>query len=240
MSPQSRIGEEYLLRAKEVADALARSVQMERDFLESKVLNREANEACADLLHKRRAFAAWLIDHHAELFAASETRSSVPVGDIAYAIATDMVRYASTGAQQPAPAGFGPSSLCLARALIAALATPRLGTAALRWAVSTFGEVAEDKEERAMRFLEEAIEVANAVGLPPETLQMIGARVYSRQKGDLSREIGQAMLTLELLADVLTIDPQRAAADEFSRIQSIPKEEWERRHQAKVDMGIAK
>ena len=91
-----------------------------------------------------------------------------------------------------------------------------------------------------MRFLEEAIEVANAVGLPPETLQMIGARVYSRQKGDRSREIGQAMLTLELLADVLTIDPQRAAADEFSRIQSIPKEEWERRHQAKVDMGIAK
>ena len=170
----------------------------------------------------------------------SETRSSVPVGDIAYAIATDMVRYASTGAQQPAPAGFGPSSLCLARALIAALATPRLGTAALRWAVSTFGEVAEDKEERAMRCLEEAIEVANAVGLPPETLQMIGARGYSRQKGDRSREIGQAMLTLELLADVLTIDPQRAAADEFSRIQSIPKEEWERRHQAKVDMGIAK
>lgn len=62
---------EYERRAKEVAEAIERSVVMERDFLESQVLNRDANVACADSLQKRREFAAWLMKHHAELFAAS-------------------------------------------------------------------------------------------------------------------------------------------------------------------------
>lgn len=111
---------------------------------------------------------------------------------------------------------------------------------ALAWAVETFGDVANDKEERAMRFLEEAVELVMSLGLQPETLQMIAARVYSRPKGDRWREFGQAQLTLELLGEVFSIDPQQRASIEFERIQTIPQEEWERRHAAKVEMGIAK
>lgn len=127
--------------------------------------------------------------------------------------------------------------------IVLALATSSESTrpdAALQWAVATFGEIATDKEERAMRFVEEALELVYALGLQATTLQMIAARVYSRPKGDRWQEFGQAQLTLELLAEVYGINPQLRASIEFERIQAIPKDEWERRHKAKVDMGIAK
>lgn len=113
-------------------------------------------------------------------------------------------------------------------------------TVALKWAVSIFGEGAEDGEERAMRFIEEATELVNAVGLSASVVHAIVERIYTRQKGDRGREMGQAMLTLELLAEVYGIDPSQCADVEFARIQAIPKEEWERRHAAKVSIGIAK
>ena len=116
----------------------------------------------------------------------------------------------------------------------------RRGADALRWAVSTFGEIAEDKEERAMRFIEEAVELVYAIGLTSGTLAKIANRVYGRPRGERWQEVGQAQLTLELLAEVYGINPQLRAAIEFERIQAIPKEEWERRHQAKVTAGIAK
>ena len=68
----------------------------------------------------------------------------------------------------------------------------------------------------------------------------------SQKAPDLARSVAllaavhaQVMFTLELLAEVFAIDPQRAAAVEFERVQAIPKQDWERRHGAKVKLGIA-
>lgn len=111
--------------------------------------------------------------------------------------------------------------------------------AALAWAVDTFGDIAKDPHERACRFVEEAIELAQAAGIDRDTLGKIIERVYSRNPGDLRKEVGQAALTIELFAEVLHIDAGRAAQAEYSRVQEIPKSEWDRRHAAKVALGIA-
>lgn len=131
-------------------------------------------------------------------------------------------------------------SLCALAVRGLAVPEARRSTVALKWAVSIFGEGAEDGEERAMRFIEEAVELVNAVGLSASVVHAIVERIYTRQKGDRGREMGQAMLTLELLAEAYGIDPSRCADVEFARIQAVPKEEWERRHKAKVEAGIAK
>jgi hypothetical protein len=110
----------------------------------------------------------------------------------------------------------------------------------LQWAHETFGDIALDPQERAMRFLEEAVELAHAVGLDATTVGMITARVYSRPAGGVPREIGQALATLELLAKVVDVDADQEAYAEFARVQSIPQEEWDRRHAAKVAIGIAR
>lgn len=110
----------------------------------------------------------------------------------------------------------------------------------LDWAHKTFGDVALDPQERAMRFLEEAIEVAHTAGIGAETMQAIVERVVARPYGNIGREIGQALCTLELFAKVAGVDAEREAAAEFVRVQNIPQSEWDRRHAAKVKIGIAK
>ena len=62
--------EEYLQRANKTAKATARSQQMERDFLEKKVLNDHANEAMNEARLEKSLFSMWLFDNHAALFAA--------------------------------------------------------------------------------------------------------------------------------------------------------------------------
>jgi NTP pyrophosphatase (non-canonical NTP hydrolase) len=110
----------------------------------------------------------------------------------------------------------------------------------LDWAHQTFGDIALDPRERAMRFVEEAVELAHAMEVPPDAMRAITMRVYSRPAGDVLKEIGQALATLELLAKAIKVDADAEATKEFYRVQSIPKEEWAKRHGAKVALGIAR
>lgn len=109
----------------------------------------------------------------------------------------------------------------------------------LAWAVKTFGQVALDHDERTARFVEEAIELAHAQGMPADKVGRIIDRVYSRPPGDLAKEIGQATATVELLAESMGLSADGLATIEFARVQTIPPAEWARRHSAKVALGIA-
>ena len=109
----------------------------------------------------------------------------------------------------------------------------------LAWAIRTFGPVAANRDERAARFIEEALELVHAEDLPLHTIDRIMWRVYSRPAGEISREIGQAMACLECLAENIGLCADAEAQNEFARVQSIPQEEWTRRHEAKVKLNIA-
>jgi hypothetical protein len=115
-----------------------------------------------------------------------------------------------------------------------------LGAEFLQWAIAVFGPVATDRQERAMRFVEEAIEVAHAEGVIEISLQNMIERVYSRKAGNIGREIGQASATLQMLAANIGYSADAEAVREFVRVQAIPKEDWAKRHKAKVELGIAK
>lgn len=109
----------------------------------------------------------------------------------------------------------------------------------LEWAEQTFGPVARDRHERACRFLEEAIELAQAEGLTNEMVTSIALRVFSCPAGNTAKEVGQAMMTLNCLAWNSGLDAGAEERREWDRVRSIPKDEWERRHKAKVQLGIA-
>lgn len=111
---------------------------------------------------------------------------------------------------------------------------------ALIWAVEMFGDIALDRRERVLRFVEEAIELAEAMSLTSAELQRIMVRVFNRPSGNVARELGQCQVTLECLAKAIGIDLDAEATKEFQRVHGIPKDEWERRHAAKVAIGIAK
>lgn len=109
----------------------------------------------------------------------------------------------------------------------------------LAWAADMFGPIALDRRERLSRFVEEAVELAHADGMPPNLIEKIIQRVYSREPGAIPKEVGQAQVTLELYAQAIGLSSEVEAAREFDRVRTIPRAEWERRHAAKVAIGIA-
>lgn len=109
----------------------------------------------------------------------------------------------------------------------------------LDWAIKTFGEVAKNRDERLARFVEEAIELAHTEGMGRNTLDAVINRVYSRPRGETGKEIGQAQATLEMFAENIGESSADLAEREWQRVQTIPQSEWDRRHKAKVELGIA-
>jgi HAMP domain-containing protein len=102
-----------------------------------------------------------------------------------------------------------------------------------RWCVRCFGrEVAEDRAERAHRFLEEALELVQACGTPYEEMSRIARYVYGRPRGDVPQEIGQVAGTLALLSEAHGLDVSRCAIDELERIEGqvdAIREKWLRK-----------
>jgi hypothetical protein len=109
----------------------------------------------------------------------------------------------------------------------------------LNWAIENFGPVAANRDERAARLAEEAIEIAHAEGVSLEMVAKIADRVYSRPAGELSQEIGGVRVTLEALAENAGLSVEEETAREFQRIIRLPKEWWEQRHAEKVAAGTA-
>lgn len=109
----------------------------------------------------------------------------------------------------------------------------------LKWAADMFGPVALERPERLARFMEEAIELAHADGMDGLMLYKIIDRVYSRNRGEVGKEVGQAQACLETYAESIGLSAAGEAQREWDRVQTIPKEEWTRRHAAKQAIGIA-
>lgn len=85
------------------------------------------------------------------------------------------------------------------------------------WLRACFGDVSRDREERTHRFLEEAIELAQASGCSKLAAMQLVDYVYSRPKGEIDQEVGGVMVTLAGLCSASGIDMQEAADHELAR-----------------------
>jgi NTP pyrophosphatase (non-canonical NTP hydrolase) len=110
----------------------------------------------------------------------------------------------------------------------------------LTWARTTFGKATADNTgERIRRFAEEAVELAQAVGLEKQALLDIMEHVYAKTSGDVDQEIGQVGVSLLCLGQHLNIDADGEERKEFDRIKSLPADHWQARQNAKAAKGIA-
>jgi hypothetical protein len=108
----------------------------------------------------------------------------------------------------------------------------------LSWAVSTFGPIASDKEERVKRFAEEAIELCQACGLDFYDLGILAESVYSKTNGNISTEIGQVGVCLMTLSEVYNVDTLGEIDKEFDRVRSFDKSYWQARQNKKAAIGL--
>lgn len=97
----------------------------------------------------------------------------------------------------------------------------RYQTRVLDWARRTFGSrTADNPTERIMRFLEEALELVQALGLSEEEVGRVVAYVYGRSVGEPAQEVGGTMVTLASLCEFFGIDMQREGDRELARIDT--------------------
>jgi hypothetical protein len=89
------------------------------------------------------------------------------------------------------------------------------------WMSQTFSDdVRKDAIERAMRFLEEANELCQSIGLTAEQASVVTGYVYGRPVGEPSQEVGGSMVTLAALCDTIGLDMDDAGEVELSRINT--------------------
>jgi len=107
------------------------------------------------------------------------------------------------------------------------------------WVRATFGEDACTPHERARRFLEEALELAQAAGLTKEDVDALAGYVFARPAGEAEQEIGGVGLTLLAYAESVSLSAELSKRKEWMRVLAKTPEHFRARHNEKADAGVA-
>ena len=101
------------------------------------------------------------------------------------------------------------------------------------WVRHTLGdEELRNRPVRALRFAEEAIELAQACGVDASALHKLVDYVFSRPVGEPSKELGGCLLTLYTVAETLGVSLNDEFETELVRVHSPEVIERVRRRQA--------
>jgi NTP pyrophosphatase (non-canonical NTP hydrolase) len=110
---------------------------------------------------------------------------------------------------------------------------------ALDWAVRSFGEDhVYNSQIRGLRLVEEAVELAQALGITKEKLIYLLDIVYQRKPGVPTQEMGGVMMTATVLCASWGFEAEDAFLQELRRVLDKPTEEFTRRNDEKVKMGL--
>jgi hypothetical protein len=111
----------------------------------------------------------------------------------------------------------------------------------LAWAAATFGQgVAGDLGERAKRVAEEAIELAQAEGVPADALHALIAHVYAKAPGKYWQEAGGVGVTLLAYCERRGFSAESCEREEVARITSLGRDHFRARQNAKAAAGVAR
>lgn len=108
------------------------------------------------------------------------------------------------------------------------------------WVTQCFGEdILLNKRERIRRFVEEALELAQATGLTMQDICDVGNYVYARPVGEVPQEVAGCGVTLLGIGAAFGIDVMEEIEKEISRIESIPPDYFRKKHAEKHKAGVS-
>ena len=115
----------------------------------------------------------------------------------------------------------------------------RLGARILEWTIKTFGAAGPiTAKERALRLLEEAVELAQSEGVSRDVVSRIADRAFGRPPGMPLGEAAQVALTLWGYCEHHGWKPADLAQLELRRVETISAEDWTARNNSKKIAGI--
>ncbi len=103
------------------------------------------------------------------------------------------------------------------------------------WCKTCFGlTTATDIPERNHRFMEEALELVQSLGMTRDEVRLLVDYVYNREIGNPPQEVGGVMVTLAALTEASGIELESAAFAELDRIRQPEMiEKIRRKHMSK-------
>ncbi len=114
-----------------------------------------------------------------------------------------------------------------------------LSRIAAEWAVRCFGaDHYWNRAVRALRTLEEAAELAQALNVPEEKAIQCIKTVYSRPVGDAKQELGGVLLTTAILIESMNLDYNDVLECELRRVLKKDTAHFAKRNQEKIDLGL--
>lgn len=112
-------------------------------------------------------------------------------------------------------------------------------TLMVEWGIRCFGiEHMADKRVRTLRFLEEAAELAQSVGVDQEVLHSVISKVFEAPPGKPVQELGGTMITLLVLCNTLQLDLEASTKTEVARVLRMTPGYFAERNKRKLDMGL--
>lgn len=111
--------------------------------------------------------------------------------------------------------------------------------AVVKWAGETFGKDSLTSVERAMRVIEEAVELVQAEGIPIGRVLAVVDHVYKKSPGDPAQEAGGLGVTLLAYCAVRGLSAEQEETREVERVLAIDPAYFRARHNAKAVAGIA-
>ncbi|NJM13393.1 MAG: hypothetical protein HC889_17345 [Synechococcaceae cyanobacterium SM1_2_3] len=107
------------------------------------------------------------------------------------------------------------------------------------WVTCNFGTaLMVDPVERAARVLEEAVELAQASGVPCDRCHRLVDRSFSRPTGEIQIEAAQVGVAILTFCEMLQVDFNVIVGTEIERIHSFPVDYWRDRQNAKAAVGL--
>ena len=115
-----------------------------------------------------------------------------------------------------------------------------LTTRIRHWIIGCFGaDVYYNPKERGRRFLEETLELNQALEVTKEDVLKLVEHVYSRPVGQVYQELGGVGITLLGLCDSYNLDFDEETQRELRRIEQKSVVHFRKRHAMKADAGVA-
>lgn len=109
-----------------------------------------------------------------------------------------------------------------------------LQTIATAWAYKVFGrKVVDNVNDRALRVVEEAVELAQTCHVPVEQIHRLIDTVYARPTGGFSKEVGGVLVTLSVLCSSQRYSMFHCWHSEIERIIGTPDEVFQKRQAEK-------
>lgn len=106
------------------------------------------------------------------------------------------------------------------------------------WARRNFGHEFWTTRERALRFFEEATELAVACGVGDTALNRTIRHVCSQPPGEEEKEIGDVCFTLDVLSEIMGLNTSAARTMAYDKAAAKDETYWRERHQNKIDLGL--